>query len=288
MGLTAGTQIGPYEIAAPLGAGGMGEVYRAVDTRLGRQVAIKLLVASEQDGDRLRRFEVETRAVSSLQHANILALYDVGDFQARPFLVSELLHGETLRQRLDRSKLDSSKAIDLAIQLCHGLAAAHDKGIVHRDIKPENLFITKDGVLKILDFGIAKRTEGESEDGEQKPSATLTERTAAGTVLGTAGYMAPEQIRGQAADSRSECCGRRGLLQASRVGAHPARHAARVRLAILKMSHRNCLRVSPRSHASRRCLEKGARRPFSIGTRSRLRARPATIAVAPSAVFRRR
>jgi tRNA A-37 threonylcarbamoyl transferase component Bud32 len=204
MGLTAGTQIGPYEIAALLGAGGMGEVYRAVDKRLGRQVAIKLLVSSGNDGDRLRRFEVETRAVSALQHANILALYDVGDFRERPFLVSELLHGETLRERLNRSAMDPAKGVDLAIQLCRGLAAAHDKGIVHRDIKPENLFITREGVLKILDFGIAKREVHENDDKDVKQTSGVMERTETGTVLGTAGYMSPEQVRGHAADRRSD------------------------------------------------------------------------------------
>jgi TolB-like protein/Flp pilus assembly protein TadD len=203
VGLASGTQIGPYEIAALLGAGGMGEVYRAVDTRLGREVAIKLLAGSDTDTGRLRRFEAETRMVGSLQHANILALYDVGNYQARPFLVSELLHGETLRDLLNRSALDRPKAVDLAIQLCRGLAAAHDRGVIHRDIKPENLFVTRDGVLKILDFGIAKRTN-QNDAGSPRASATLTERTETGTILGTAGYMSPEQVRGQPADHRSD------------------------------------------------------------------------------------
>jgi serine/threonine protein kinase len=204
MGLASGTQIGPYEIAALLGAGGMGEVYRAVDTRLGRPVAIKMLIPSGSDGDRMRRFEIETRAVSSLQHPNILALYDVGDFEQRPFLVSELLQGETLREELNRSTIGETKAVDLASQLCRGLAAAHDKGIVHRDIKPENLFVTQEGVLKILDFGIAKRLERPNSGAFEKPSATASEGTETGTVLGTAGYMAPEQVRGHPADQRSD------------------------------------------------------------------------------------
>ncbi len=203
MDVAVGTQIGPYEIAALLGAGGMGQVYRAVDKRLGRSVAIKVLVSSGNDRDRLRRFEVEARAVSSLQHANILALYDVGSFGDSPFLVSELLEGETLRKRLSRP-LPTVKAIDLAIQLCRGLTAAHDKGVVHRDLKPENLFITAGGVLKILDFGIAKLTGLRESVVEGRSGATLTEQTQPGTVLGTAGYMAPEQVRGQEADRRSD------------------------------------------------------------------------------------
>ena len=207
MTLASGTRIGPYEISTFLAAGGMGEVYRAVDTRLGRPVAIKLLFPSENLRERLRRFEVETRAVSVLQQANILVLYDVGVFDGRPFLVSELLEGETLRSLLNRSAVPSDRAVDYAAQLCHGIAAAHDKGIVHRDIKPENLFITGDGVLKICDFGIAKRTESPRPMGngaDRNSTATATDRTETGTVLGTAGYMSPEQVRGGAAEQASD------------------------------------------------------------------------------------
>jgi TolB-like protein len=154
VGLAVGIRIGPYEIVDVLGTGGMGEVYRAVDTRLGRHVAIKLLASSHTtDKDHLRRFAVQERAVSSLQHANILALYDVGEHEGRPFWVSELLQGESMRECLTRAVLPVPIAVDLAVQLCPGLAAAHDEGIVNRDIKPENLFVTRDGVLKILDFG---------------------------------------------------------------------------------------------------------------------------------------
>lgn len=196
--------MGPYRIADLLGEGGMGEVYRAIDTRLGRHVAIKLLVSSGSDADRLRRFDVETRSVSSLQHVNILALYDVGQYEGRPFLVSELLQGETLRARLDRGPIGTSEGIDLALQLCRGLAAAHDKEIVHRDVKPENLFITREGTLKILDFGIAKRRGSDADERTGIDAASTTEVTVTGAVLGTAGYMSPEQVRGHEADERSD------------------------------------------------------------------------------------
>ena len=164
MALPSGTKLGPYEILSPLGAGGMGEVYRARDTRLGRDVALKILpesVARDNDNDkeRLHRFEQESRAVAALNHPNILAIHDVGQHNGTPFLVSELLEGATLRAILEEGALPQRKTIDYGVQIAHGLAAAHEKGIVHRDLKPENLFVTKDGRVKILDFGLAKLTE---------------------------------------------------------------------------------------------------------------------------------
>src|SRR5437867_5145344 len=192
MPLASGVRLGPYEIQAPLGAGGMGEVYRARDTRLGRDVAVKILPESfSRDPDRLHRFEQETRAVAALNHPNILAIYDVGQYQNTPFLVSELLEGESLHQTLERGSLSQRKAIEYGVQIAQGLAAAHEKGIVHRDLKPENLFVTKDGRVKILDFGLAKLAAKTSSDSSEP---TLTEaNTAAGVVLGTTSYMAPEQ-----------------------------------------------------------------------------------------------
>ncbi len=200
--LTAGTKIGPYEIQAPIGAGGMGEVYRAVDARLGRNVALKILPGSfSHDSDRLRRFEQEARAVAALNHPNILAVFDIGQQDGSPFLVSELLEGESLRAVLDRGPLPQRKAIEYGVQIAQGLAAAHEKGIVHRDLKPENIFVTKDGRIKILDFGLAKLAQA----AEEPNGATLmTAGTAAGVVLGTPGYMAPEQVRGHAADARTD------------------------------------------------------------------------------------
>ena len=160
MALAPGTILGQYEIRSPLGAGGMGEVYRAHDTRLDREVAIKVLPESlTSDPDRLRRFEQEARAAAALNHPNILAVFQMATHDGVSYMVSELLDGETLRERLRRGPIPLRKAIDYAGQIAHGLAAAHDKGIVHRDVKPENLFVTKDGRLKILDFGLAKLTQ---------------------------------------------------------------------------------------------------------------------------------
>ncbi|HLN93764.1 MAG TPA: serine/threonine-protein kinase, partial [Thermoanaerobaculia bacterium] len=204
MTLSAGTRLGPYEILSPIGAGGMGEVYRAKDPRLGREVAVKVLPASfSKDPDRLRRFEHEARAAGVLNHPNITAVYDIGSVEGSPYVVSELLEGETLRSRLDAGPLAPRKALDYAIQIARGLAAAHEKGIVHRDLKPENLFVTKDGRVKILDFGLAKliRSE-EGVDLTELPTATVG--TEPGIVMGTLGYMSPEQVRGKPTDHRSD------------------------------------------------------------------------------------
>ena len=203
MALDIGTRLGPYEILARLDAGGMGEVYRARDSRLKREVAIKVLPpALSQDADRLRRFEQEALATAALNHPNILAVFDIGTHEGAPYVVSELLEGETLRDRLRGGSIAVRKTLDYALQIAHGLAAAHEKGIIHRDLKPENLFVTKDGRVKILDFGLAKLTQPESGDHTSLP--TMTHATEAGVVLGTAGYMSPEQVRGVAVDARSD------------------------------------------------------------------------------------
>ncbi len=201
MTLPTGTRIGAYEIVSWLGAGGMGEVYRARDPRLGREVAIKLIAdAFATDASRLRRFEQEARAAGQLNHPNILSVYDVGSEAGSPFIVSELLEGESLRRRIRGGALPPRKAIEYAGQAAEGLAAAHDKGIVHRDMKPDNLFITNEGRVKILDFGIAKLT-GPDDESARHP---LGAETADGVVMGTAGYMSPEQVRGEAVDARSD------------------------------------------------------------------------------------
>jgi len=229
MVVAAGSRLGPYEIAAPIGAGGMGEVYRARDTRLGRDVAIKVLRPEfAADADRLHRFEKEARAASALNHPNILAVHDVGSAKvslrgaegpeaissltAGPesvrevevhYLVEELLEGHTLAQRLRAGRLTASKSIEMAVQIAHGLAAAHEKGIAHRDLKPDNLFLTTDGQIKILDFGLAK-LRGPRSGKESLETSTVAATTETGVVLGTVGYMSPEQIRAQEVDQRTD------------------------------------------------------------------------------------
>ncbi len=208
MALTSGSKLGPYEIQAPLGAGGMGEVYRARDARLQRDVAVKILPpAFARDEERLMRFEREARAAAALNHSNILAIYDVGKQDGSPYIVSELLEGASLRNKLLSGLLPRREATNYAVQIVHGLSAAHAKGIVHRDLKPENIFVTKDGGVKILDFGLAKLTQldmsrGPGKDGS--PSDAVTLETSSGMLLGTVGYMSPEQIRNGPVDYRSD------------------------------------------------------------------------------------
>ena len=199
MQFASGTRLGPYEVVAPIGAGGIGEVYRARDPRLGRDVAIKVISqASGSDPERLRRFEREARAVAALSHPNVIAIFDVG-FSDVPFLVTELLDGDTLRVLIERGAIPLQRTVELIHQVLAGLAAAHARGIVHRDLKPENLFVTTDGRVKILDFGLATRTAidtaGESTTGHQ---------TMSGMLLGTVGYMSPEQVRGREVDHRAD------------------------------------------------------------------------------------
>jgi Tol biopolymer transport system component len=202
MSLQRGDRLGPFEIVAPLGAGGMGEVYRARDPRLGRQVAIKVLPgALASDPDRLHRFEREARAASALNHPNILTVHELGRHGEAPYLVTELLEGESLREVLKRGPLPLARVFDHALQVARGLAAAHERGIVHRDLKPENLFVTSDGRVKILDFGLARLLEAEPSVASAEAETALT---LAGTVMGTASYMAPEQMRGEPADPCSD------------------------------------------------------------------------------------
>ena len=199
MALTQATKLGPYEIIAPLGAGGMGEVYRARDSRLDRTVAIKILPEEfASDPERVRRFEQESRSVAALNHPNIVAIYDVGSQDGVRYLVTEFLEGKTLRERLQEGALSVNKAVDYGLQIARGLAAAHERGIIHRDLKPENVFITRDGHAKLLDFGLARvRTASGSE-------ATIGSQTSPGVVMGTAGYMSPEQVRGEEVDARTD------------------------------------------------------------------------------------
>jgi predicted Ser/Thr protein kinase len=271
MALNPGTKIVSYEIVSLLGVGGMGEVYRARDARLGRDVALKILpVAFARDEDRLRRFEQEARAVAALNHSNILAIHDVGQHDGTPFLVSELLEGESLRVILDRGALPQRKAIDYGVQIAQGLAAAHEKGIVHRDLKPENLFITKDGRIKILDFGLAKLATKESEAGAAANNLTLTRaQTDAGVVMGTASYMSPEQVRGDAVDPRTDIFAFGAVLFEMLSGQRAFRREtpAETMTAVLKEDPAELTNlerpISPAlDRITRRCLEKSPEQRF--------------------------
>jgi Tol biopolymer transport system component len=269
MPIPAGTRLGPYEVLAPLGAGGMGEVYRAKDPRLGRDVAIKVLPASfSADPDRLRRFEQEARAAGILNHPNITAVHDIGTHEGAPYVVQELLEGETLRAELVGGKLSTRRAVDYGLQVAHGLAAAHEKGIVHRDLKPENLFVTKDGRVKILDFGLAKLTHAE-EGGPITSLPTATAGTEPGVVLGTLGYMSPEQVRGMPADARSDIFAFGAILYEMLSGSRPFRggSAADTMSAILKedppdLSVTNQNIPPALERIVRHCLEKNSERRF--------------------------
>ena len=201
MPLAPGSLLGPYEIVARLGAGGMGEVYRARDPRLGRDVAIKVLTdEAAKDRDRLRRFVAEAKAASALNHPNILTVHEIGESEGGPYLVTELVDGSTVRQLLAPGPLPVSRALDIGTQAADGIAKAHEAGIVHRDLKPENLMVTGDGFVKILDFGLAKLLRSESAPGGGSDSGS----TATGMIVGTAGYLSPEQLRGAPIDSRSD------------------------------------------------------------------------------------
>jgi Tol biopolymer transport system component len=205
MALINGSHLGPYEVLSPLGAGGMGEVYRARDTKLGRDAAVKVLPAgASSDPNRRLRFEQEARSASALNHPNILTIYDVGESDGTIYIAMELVDGKTLRELIAAETLSVKKLLDLAVQIADGLAKAHSAGIVHRDLKPENLMVSQDGFVKILDFGLAKLTEPVALDASGLPTAVVAPGTEPGTVLGTAGYMSPEQASGQPADFRSD------------------------------------------------------------------------------------
>src|SRR6266545_4079936 len=264
MTLSGGTRLGPYEIVSSLGAGGMGEVYRARDPRLGRAVAIKVLPASfSRDPDRLKRFEQEARAAGVLNHPNVTIVYDIGHHDGAPYVVQELLEGETLRSELAGGRFSPRKAIDYAIQVAQGLAAAHEKGIIHRDLKPENLFITREGRVKILDFGLAKLTQVEGSASASK----LPTATEPGLVMGTLGYMSPEQIKTEPVGPRSDIFALGVILYEMLSGQRPFRgdSAGETMAAILKedppdlsVTNRN---ISPGlERLVRHCLEKNPER----------------------------
>ena len=258
--------MGPYRIAGLIGEGGMGAVYRAQDTRLGRDVAIKILTnVTLSDKERLVRFEQEARATGMLNHPNLLTIYDVGNSDGSPYLVSELLQGETLRERLNRGPVPARKTVEIALGVAHGLGAAHEKGIVHRDLKPENIFLTKEGRVKILDFGIAKLSAKGLGDGPMfTPAATEP-----GMVLGTVGYMSPEQVRGEAVDPRTDIFAL-GTILFEMLSGHRAfkrNTSIETLTAILKEEPPDLLELTPNvppalERLVRRCLEKDREQRF--------------------------
>jgi dipeptidyl aminopeptidase/acylaminoacyl peptidase len=250
--------LGPYRIVSLLGEGGMGAVYRAKDTRLGRDVAVKILTAlTLSDQERIQRFEQEARATGMLNHPNLLTIYDVGNENGTAYIVSELLEGETLRERLERGPLAVRRAVDAALQVANGLAAAHEKGVVHRDLKPDNIFLTRDGRAKILDFGIAKLSS-KSDDGLFQQAATEP-----GMVLGTVGYMSPEQVRGETVDTRSDIFAFGAILYEMLTGVRAFKRSSSIETlsAILKEDPPDLTEALPNvppalERLTRRCLEK--------------------------------
>lgn len=270
MTLPVGSKLGRYEIVGQIGAGGRGEVYRAKDPRLAREVAIKVLPAScSRDADRLRRFEQEARAASALNHPNITTVYDIGQHEGAPYIVQELLEGETLRTLLAGRRIPPREAVDYALQIAHGLAAAHKQGVVHRDLKPENLVVTRDGRVKILDFGLAKLVQSENPTPGQTGMPTAPLLTEPGVVLGTLGYMSPEQLRGRSADARSDVFAFGAVLYEMLSGkpAFIGGSAADTMTAILKEDPPDLSNVHPDlvpglQRIVRHCLEKDPERRF--------------------------
>jgi len=267
MSLPQGTRLGRYEVHSLIGAGGMGEVYRAADTRIGRDVAIKVLPADfSDDPDRRRRFEHEARAAGALNHPNILSIYDV---DATPdglaYVVSELLEGETLREHAGGSALPQRKAIAYALQIAQGLAAAHEKGIVHRDLKPENVFVTRDGRVKILDFGLAKLNALPAPESPNPEAPTMQAKTAPGMVVGTAGYMSPEQVRAAPVDHRSDIFSLGAILYEMVSGRRAFKGESFIETmsAILREDPPELSDASPAlQHVVRHCLEKNPEQRF--------------------------
>ena len=273
MRVSAGSHLGPYELVAPVGAGAMGEVWRARDTRLAREVAVKILpISLAANAERLQRFEQEARAAGSLNHPNLVTVHDLGTHDGAPYIVMELLDGETLRDRIEGDGtpgIPQRKAMEYAIQLAGGLAAAHEKGVVHRDLKPENVFVTRDGRVKILDFGLAKLRAGSDSSGHTATAVTEARGTAPGTVMGPAGYMSPEQVRGQDVDHRTDIFAFGAILYEMLSGRRAFHGPSSVETmnAILKDDPPDLAADGPRvatavDRVVRRCLEKNREERF--------------------------
>ncbi|PWT90228.1 MAG: hypothetical protein C5B54_07515, partial [Acidobacteria bacterium] len=262
MALSAGTRLGPYQILSPLGVGGMGEVYRAHDSRLDRDVAIKVLPEHlSRDNEALTRFQREAKVVAAMSHPNILTIFDCGTEENISFAVTELLEGETLRTRMMRETLTLSKILEIAVAVAEGLSAAHSKGIVHRDLKPENIFLISDGRVKVLDFGLARWKAGASTN--EKVSPTMDTFTSPGVVVGTIQYMSPEQVRGLPVDARSDIFSFGCLLYEIITGKNPfARETvAETMAAILRDDPPELAMISGKTSPGladivRRCLQK--------------------------------
>lgn len=269
MTLSAGNQLGAYQIVAPLGKGGMGEVYRATDKRLGRDVAIKILPEHlAQNQDAMRRLEREAKTLAALSHPNILTIHDVGTEHDTSFVVTELLEGETLRSRISRSALSWQKVLQIAIPIAEGLAAAHSKGVIHRDLKPENIFLTSDGRIKILDFGLARFTQPVSQN-EITGLSTQSRATQSGAVMGTVPYMSPEQVRGESVDARTDIFSFGSLLYEMIAGRRPftGNSRAEISAAILRDEPEglaSSVKEIPAEfdHVVTRCLEKNPEQRF--------------------------
>ncbi|HEY4490360.1 MAG TPA: serine/threonine-protein kinase, partial [Acidobacteriota bacterium] len=265
MGLARGMQLGRYEILAPLGKGGMGEVYRAKDTQLGREVAIKVLPEDlAENPQALKRFEREARAVAALSHPNILAIHDSGTDQGVTYAVMELLEGETLRAKLGSSAIPWSKAVEIIVAVAEGLAAAHTKGVIHRDLKPENIFLMKDGRIKILDFGLARWTPVVSQE-EITEAPTKSQVTELGAVMGTVPYMSPEQLQGDSLDARSDIFSLGSILYEMVAGKRPfsGKSPAETMGAILRDDPPKLAGLPPEvQRIIERCLEKNPDQRF--------------------------
>jgi eukaryotic-like serine/threonine-protein kinase len=272
MPLTSGVHLGPYEIFSLLGSGGTGDVYRGRDPRVGRDVAIKVFPANASaDPGRLRRFEQEARAAAALNHPNIFAMYDVGVHEGAPYIVLELLDGEMLRRRLAGRPVPVKEALDFAVQIAHGLAAAHDEGIIHRDLKPDNVFITSDGRAKILDFGLARLVDTEASGVIAVAGVVPTgaPHLRPGLGLGMSGYMSPEQVRGAPVDGRSDIFALGAILYEMVTGrcAFARKTLPETMMAIVREDvpeiHSSDSQVSlPLEQVLRRCLDKDPSRRF--------------------------